>query len=350
MLIDKSDKWKAVSHLQKCIRRGWGERIDDVAQALWNVDNAYLRYRLAVISMEDIGIANPDTLDELMQDKINKRWVNANGGISGLLSRMKTLANGCKDRTPCTWGSLASRGAFEEVHGNWATASTQNAIDIAWDSKQSMPVRGAAVLRATGTDIFPHKDFPEQSGDWEQWIEANSPHCPQNITTLMRLGQKTQKEWHAAFLGLCWQNNNQNPGLTTQVSPRDWGDVHGYCSAAIDIHTSEGRRSIQDWWRGTYSLRQEWASMGWARPEGDTISALASMIFLIEGGAVDKRLNYPLAIEAERLSKELWVMRTGLPGKEAASVVWRLMPQLHEYRLKNVRPALELSSKTILDM
>ena len=58
MLITKEDKWKAVSHLQKCIRRGWADKIPDVARALWAVDNAYLRYRLAVIAAEDVGPTN----------------------------------------------------------------------------------------------------------------------------------------------------------------------------------------------------------------------------------------------------------------------------------------------------
>ena len=59
-LINKDDKWKAVSHLQKCIRRGRSDLVEDIARQLWALDNAYLRHRLNVIFSEDLGIANPE--------------------------------------------------------------------------------------------------------------------------------------------------------------------------------------------------------------------------------------------------------------------------------------------------
>ena len=335
MLIEKTDKWKAVSHLQKCIRRGWSEQIPAVAHALWIVDNAYLRYRLAVIAAEDVGIGNIAAVAQLMEDKINKRWVDANGGIEALIVRMQALANGVKDRTACTWGSLASRKAFEALHGAWEMATPIQAGTIAFDSAQELPVRAAAALRAAGTNLFPHGQFTEQEGDWESWIAVNAEHgSPENVIETMRKGQKSQKEWHPAFLGMCWHDYQSSSMDTVTTVPKNFGDVHGYVSAAIDSHTAEGQKAIAQWWRKTTSLRQEWNALGWSGTDSDAVSLLSSMVFLLEGGAVDKRLGYATAFAIEKTVKDQWAVRAGLPGKEAATAVWRAMPQLHECRLQ----------------
>ena len=191
MIIKKEDKWKAVSHLQKCIRRGWADKIPDVARALWNVDNAYLRYRLAVIAVEDVGIANLNTVATLLDDKINKRWVEANGGIEGLIDYMTQLANGSKDRTACTWGSIASKQAFEVAYGAWSGTTVHRAIEIAHDSQNDPTIRAAAVLRAAGTNLFPHREFPELEGNWNMWVESQV-QIPELIKAMTQ-GQKVTK-------------------------------------------------------------------------------------------------------------------------------------------------------------
>lgn len=337
MLITKEDKWKAVSHLQKCIRRGWADKIPDVARALWAVDNAYLRYRLAVIAAEDVGIGNAAAVVELMQDKINKRWVDANGGIEGLIVRMQALANGVKDRTACTWGSLASLQDFEAKHGDWEAATPQRAALVAFDEKESLSVRAAAALRAAGTNLFPHGGFPEVAGDWEHWMGVNGQHAPEDILFAMRQGQKSQKEWHPAFLGMCWNDYQASPTEVQTTNPRDFGDVHGYCSAGIDSHTAEGKKAIASWWRTTPQLRQQWHALGWTGTDSDAIALLSSMVFIMEGGAVDKRLGYTTAQAVEQAAKERWAARAGMLGKEAANAVWKAMPRLHECRLQYVQ-------------
>lgn len=347
MLITKTDKWKAVSHLQKCIRRGWAEHIPEVARALWSVDNAYLRYRLAVIAAEDVGIGNSPAVSNLMEDKINKRWVDANGGIEGLIVRMQELANSIKDRTACTWGSLASLTAFEGIHGDWETTLPQRAAVIAFDDTQDLAVRAAAALRAAGTNLFPHSAFSEVEGDWESWMSFNAERAPKNVLAAMRTGQKSQKEWHPAFLGMCWADYQASPAETIVTVPKNFGYVHGYVSAAIDSHTAEGQKAIAQWWRQTTSLRQQWQALGWSGQDHEAIFLLSSMVFLLEGGAVDKKLGYATAKAVEQTAKDRWSLSSDLPGKEAAQAVWQSMPQLHVCRLQFVphQPTLDPSKQ-----
>ena len=337
MLIEKTDKWKAVSHLQKCIRRGWAEHIPEVARALWSVDNAYLRYRLAVIAAEDVGIGNVGAVASLMEDKINKRWVDANGGLEGLIVRMQDLANGTKDRTACTWGSLASLKAFQAAHGDWDATTPIQAASIAFDANEDLSVRAAAALRAAGTNLFPHGAFSEVEGDWESWMAINAERgAPDDVLQAMRKGQKSQKEWHPAFLGMCWADYQASPTETIVTTPKNFGDVHGYVSAAIDSHTAEGQKAIAQWWRRTTPLRQQWNALGWSGTDAEAVSLLSSMVFLLEGGAVDKRLGYATGLAVEQTAKDRWAQSAGMPGKEAATAVWRAMPQLQECRLQYV--------------
>lgn len=336
MQLEKMDKWKAVSHLQKCIRRGWYEKIPPVAFALWNVDNAYLRYRLAVILMEDVGIANIEDASELMEDKINKRWVEGHGGIEGLIERMQRVAQGVKDRTPCTWGALASQRAFETLYGPWSDTPIPRAIEIAWDPNNTLEIRAAGALRAAGTDLFPHEAFQSLAGDWNAWLESNVQYANAAVVGLMRQGQKTQKEWHPAFLGMCAEQACSNPLPNIESIPRDFGDVHGYCSAAIDSHTSEGKKAIAQLWYGHPTLRSDWRALDPTCNDATAIAGISSMVFLLEGGAVDKRLGYTTAQRVEQEAKDRWSKRYGVPGKEAATLVWRAMPLLHEFRKSNV--------------
>ena len=58
------------------------------------------------------------------------------------------------------------------------------------------------------------------------------------------------------------------------------------------------------------------------------------------GGAVDKRLGYATAHEAETMQKTRWAERAAMEGKPAATVVWRHMEQLIALRKREVEPAL----------
>ena len=341
--LHPNDKWKAVSHLQKCIRRGWSHRIEPITKALWDVDNAYLRYRLAVIAVEDVGIANLDKVHSLLEDKINKRWVVAHGGIDGLVATMQELAEGVKDRTACSWGSNASRSALENLTGEpWAALSPTRAADMAWDTTLPHEVRAAAVFRAAGTDLFPHHDFPVMAGDWASWVDACTTRAGgmnATIETMVR-SQKAMKEWHPAFLPLCHQARVDAPRPDTLSPPKDWGDAGMFCGASIDGHTAEGKRAITALWRSCPELRKGWVDLGWSGTDSEAIALLSKMVFLLEGGAVDKRLGYATAHEAETMQKTRWAKRAAMEGKPAATVVWRHMEQLTALRKREVEPAL----------
>ena len=341
MVLAKEDKWKAVSHLQKCIRRGWGERIETVAKALWDTDNAYLRYRLAVIAVEDVGIANMDEVRTLLDDKINKRWVMTHGGIDGLIESMHRLARGTKDRTACSWGSNASKTVFETESGlEWEQVTPVQACEMAWNPVLSPAARAAAVFRAVGTDIFPHHAFPELSGDWASWISACTSHSGglnMAIETMV-LAQKAMKEWHPAFLPLCWHEHHLHPLPDIVSPPKDWGQVGLFCGASLDGHTAEGKRAIASWWRTSTELRSGWAALGWRGPDDEAVALLTKMVFLLEGGGVDKRLGYAMAVDAENTQKVRWAERAGMDGKAAATVVWRNMAQLTSLRQRGVSP------------
>ncbi len=340
--IKPTDKWKAASHVQKCIRQGHVEDIAPLARALWNVDNAYLRYRLNVILMEDVGIANMPLVTAMQEDKLNKRWVDKHGGIDYLIQCMQELARGVKDRAPCDWGSIADGRAYSEYVGrDWVDSDVRHAMGIAWDEHAPWHVRGAAVLRATGTDLFPHKNLPTVAGDWVAWVD-NQRHqgVSEPVVQAMVVGQKTQREWHPAFLGLCEQSAKNHPQTKTQPC-LDMGSVHGYKSSAIDGHTSEGMKAIQQWWRKDQMLRNGWRQLGFSQSDEQAEFLLKKMVFFLEGGMLDQKKVYPASAHTLAYQKERWHQAAGIHAKQAAAIVWAQLPQLHVLRQQYVpAPAL----------
>lgn len=63
------------------------------------------------------SIATRIGANELQQDKLNKRWVDAQGGIDYLVSKLKDMCDSVKDRTACEFGSIANYKAFEHETG-----------------------------------------------------------------------------------------------------------------------------------------------------------------------------------------------------------------------------------------
>ena len=343
-LINKDDKWKAVSHLQKCIRRGRSDLVEDIARQLWALDNAYLRHRLNVIFSEDLGIANPELANELQQDKLNKRWVDAQGGIDYLVSKLKDMCNSVKDRTACEFGSIANYKVFEHETGIiWEDLTVEEAIDYAWNELLSVEARAAAVFKAVGTDIFEHSHLPEGvKGDWDKWIDSQRAHgVPENIVTMMQNGKRTQREWHPAFLGLCWENKQKHPEVIVEKTPVSQGMCGPYVSEAIDGHTMEGKKALSLLWSKHPLLKDSWLGMGYQQDYETTMIALKKIVFLFEGGVTNKSLDYPLAREISTAQKNRWKNLVGIDPQKAAQTVWNAMPFLHNTRNSLIHATLQ---------
>ena len=108
MNFDKDKKWLAISCLQKSIRSGLVDLSEKYARRLYEVDRGYLLYRLSIIALEDISIANLSPVRKLLNTQLKRKEIEALGGVEFVVEIVKSFSSGVKDRTASDISNLSS--------------------------------------------------------------------------------------------------------------------------------------------------------------------------------------------------------------------------------------------------
>lgn len=242
----REDKWKLASQLQKAIRHGQSDVAVQAARDLHGVEPAYLRYRLAVIAVEDVAAGSPEIVEDAFSGGWRKADVAARGDLPFLERVVAGFAAASKDRTPCDL-MYATRfvADFEQLHGPWDALDFQSASCLALDPGNPWFVRALSAWRCAGTDKFKPRTnhLPVLAGDWDRWIEVNAEAFGPQAGTLMRIGEN-QREHHHLFIGLAL--SAQRHPTATVITPDipQLPRIGYWLSAALDKHTSEGRKAL----------------------------------------------------------------------------------------------------------
>ncbi len=346
------DKWILVSNLQKAIRRNQEEIAVKTSTELWKIDNAYLRYRTAVILVEDIGIANINLLSMAFEGKLGKRWIDAKGGLSWFLDNIIIpAARSTKDRTACDLGIISknNKPQFEEKYGLFQNISIDTAVDI-YTNSASILEKGLAAWRIAGTDLFPHKSLPEQiKGDWQKWLNINKDlGVSDNTLNIMKLAQKSQREWHAIYLGIAEINSKLHTIKQESIETPIYENI---ILAAADIHTRIGQNAIRNYIKTNNTLKSELEKLNCILNYTEIEKAISKMIFLLEGGKINSGLTYPLASEVDKIQKQQWMEYHKLPGNKIASIIWNTRDNLNNFRKIEIDKIIQLeNSHDINDM
>lgn len=96
--INKSDKWKLVSHLHKSIRHGKSDEAKLAAKWLYMLDQNYARYRVAVISFEDVAGGNLSLVNSSMRDGFKFDDIERKGGVEWFSDYVYKLSDSIKNR------------------------------------------------------------------------------------------------------------------------------------------------------------------------------------------------------------------------------------------------------------
>lgn len=294
--LSVGDKWKVASHLQKAVRQG---RPDDAVQAVhWlrELDPAYLRYRMAVMAIEDVAAGSP----ELVAQSLSGGWTKmdlARRGPDFLPQAARAWAQARKDRTPCDWmGCTFYRSAFEAQHGPWELMALGKARRLAFDADRPWWERGLAAWRAVGTTVFRTDHLPALPGDWEAYAyAAREAGLSEAGRVCLETAFRVQAEAHPIFFPLAMLAQQAEAAERTPVDkvPLDLGYVGPWLSSALDKHTSEGKRAL------TQLLRIKSAEVEHLVQAGATRQAVEAAVgklwFWMEGGQLDKSWMYPTA-------------------------------------------------------
>ncbi len=334
--LSKQDKWKIASHLHKAIRHGLADDAEQGVRWLAEIDPAYLRYRLAVIAVEDVAAGSPEVIRQAFEGGWNKASIAARGGDEFLVEQARTWASSTKDRTPCAWLSCVRfRDEFEQQWGRWELLPVRKATRLAFDVSQPWWARGLAAWRAAGSDNL-KGSLPSLPGNWDHYVGAASElGLPEALLECMKVGGKVQGEAHPIFIPLAGQAQlleGTQPAVRTIPLA---GYAGPWLSAALDKHTSEGKRALARLLQSNRGKVQQ--LMGSGASQEDVEDLVGRLWFWMEGGLLDRYLKYPTAEAIDMETKRQTLAAAHVNGR-ALFEAFRDIAAWHQAREAVVSP------------
>lgn len=313
------DKWRLASQIQKAVRHGRPDAAQWAVDQLAQVDPNYLRYRISVIAVEDVGASQCERVLDAFSSGWGKKAVEQRGGTDFLGAFITDLAQGVKDRLPCDWMACTRwLPQFEQSFGSWETLPQNAALRLAFDRDQPWWVRGLAGWRVAGTKRFSNSFLPTLDGDWEAWKSACAEFAADPIVAqVMAVGQH-QREAHPVFLGLAIAERKTASAEIVNDRLPNLPDIGPWLSATFDKHTADGKRAYGVWLSSRPQARQWLAGRGLS-PE-DQLDAVGRLAFWLEGGQCDQHWTHPLAQAVLADTKRIYLQARNMNAQTFAKL------------------------------
>jgi hypothetical protein len=362
----KEAKWLLASCMQKAIRQG------DAAAAQWAVDamlpaeRAYALHRMAVVAVEDVGVANLPLVRDFMLTGMRKAWFEERGSRRAALYFARAFAESPKDRSACDLPLLAL-GLPEQSVVNAVAAPIDALRSALFGEKVDLRAKTLALWSALGGKRIKGHGIPEEKHDPEAFLGlcrelGATPALLWTIDQAMKL----QAEWHPVALGL----------LATQAAreglalPDGWVDPAllgsptepaeppigsapparlgapmfpgrtegGFFLSGLDGHCREGRQAIDACLSRSRELRRSpWFDGLYGRASSERAGAL---LFAFEGGRVKDPVDYPSARRVFASSLARMARRQNLSEqllRDAPAFMSSFLPALDESRRESLR-------------
>lgn len=313
--LTKEDKWKVASHLHKAIRHGLADDAEQGVRWLADLDPAYLRYRMAVISVEDVAAGSPQVVRHSLEGGWTKASIAQRGGTEFLVEQARAWAQSVKDRTPCAWLSCAHfRQDFEKQWGRWELLPIRKATRLAFDDTLPWWAQGLAAWRAAGSDKL-RGGMPSLAGDWDYYVAAAAEHgLSEDLLECVKVGGKVQGEPHPIFIPLAGLAQQRDGVMEAQRTIPLAGYAGPWLSAALDKHTSEGKRALGSLLNANRGKIRHLASHGACT--ADVEDLVGRLWFWMEGGLLNRYLKYKTAETIDMDTKRRMLTETKVNGRE----------------------------------
>ena len=281
------DRWLVRSALQKAIRRGQAHSAFDYAVRLYDYDPANALRALCVIALEDVGLANPDSVYYTLALAKNKRLLSFIGVKKALWSCVYHLSTGMKSRGCCEL-SLAVDLQFS-TYLDYLVSQDLTPLKI-FDLREDLFYaalcfyRGKAPRGMSGV----RKD-PNAVGLITEEFKARYP------TIGLLMGDAYNLAYDTLFLAMApvYQlMSAQYPdggivGVGTTFPPTMM--VKGVAAEAYDMHTRSGKIAISAF----YTSLSKRGGLLSKLPKSTAVSLLGAAVFLEEGGLISNKVPLP---------------------------------------------------------
>jgi hypothetical protein len=297
VLQDKQSRYKGMSALQKAIRRGNVELAQRAAHALWasGFESAFW-YRLAIITYEDVGIADPVpcAVGNLLAS--DREWRATLDQRKALFWAVEQLCGVPKSRDACLFEVYADlpncpeRAAAHEMAANGAD------LDIA----------RYANGEASGSDQFVAHWLIFGGGLKANWFGRKVPFragLVKDLTSQWKIPAVVRAcalLHHSATAGSmqistyylwCMLRSSQTLQQGQDFfGPPDDARIGNVYAAAFDKHVSEGKRAL-----GWFAKANAPVSEFCAKHGLNAYQFAATAAFYVEGAVLDRRVHFDRA-------------------------------------------------------
>lgn len=330
------DQWIALSLLQKAIRRGDTAQALRAANFLHSFDYRTLWRRLVVIAWEDIGVGNPDLCFTVTAAAGSKRWREAYGGDWFYAAYLTiAMSQSIKDRSTDDLMEVAQYDIrFADERNSFCDLDFNRLLEIVHDGDEMLPRCIIAAWYCAGTDRYGFEGLRRYKGDVDRYFHSLSDElCLDHVAELCRLGVSRSRTVLPIFVTTFWRYYASSDFLSF-VADEEISEhmLRGIPRYVFDGFTRAGKRYLKSIPRRHNELSSFLAQIS-PPPERDAI--VRNMYFRIESSLCDKRLDWPIGLEAH---------------KRAGEVGFDLMPETYRAGLQILRDALTVYPMTEADL
>jgi len=283
--------WIAMSLMQKAIRRGRVDLALMGAATLLQDSPERLWRRLGITAFEDIGVGDFDAVSLTMAGLTGKVWRKGVGGDWAVASYLvQRMCESVKCRATddlimvCTHHPSLAQERYHLPEQNFP--ELMNRIT----GKGPMSMKALAMWFAVGTDRFRADELQRRCGEPQAVMDALCDSgIPDTVVEVCREGFKKTNEILPAFIPLLWRKlQSSNHHVEPDDLPPD--EIIGNVPCWVyDMHTRDGKRAM------AHFLKMDSETSRWMRehtPSKGRSNILGEMLFRIESGCVDRRLNW----------------------------------------------------------
>jgi len=326
----------ASAGLQKGIRRGETETALRCAARLLESDPARLWRRLAVVAVEDVGIANPDLMGKVIAIAGQKRWRQAHGGQWRVTAHVvDALSRSMKDRSADDLIVLVEHDPDLADHRRcWATASVDQLAEIAIDEIHSISAKAIAAWYGCGTARYRSGVLRERNGDANLIFDAyRNGGIGERIVESCRFAARQSQYPMAIFVPIL-AKMARKAALHEKIDPIPPREMIGDLPAYVfDAYTRTGKAAVARLLIESESLKQflktHAVEKQWRRIVGQ-------LLFRVEGGLLVPRLRWHLGDE---IRDNADILIPGLPSEVVPvglDLVRNQLPHLNTIRAQIV--------------
>lgn len=291
-----NEKWLLVSCLQKSIRKGFENSACVYAGNLYELDKNYLIHKLGTVLLEDIFLSDIDLINEFFIYANHKNHKKID-----IINFIKRFSQSVKDRTAYDIIEITKIKNVKEYKSPEKILNDKNAVIIDKFQSAKQILNDYNVKNPLNSNDY---NIEKLLNEFD--ISSNSK-IVETIKNIY-INNKDSNFLLLGFLEKSYENEKNQvlgkfkTGDIIEYNPKEELINNKWLLDGIDWHTKEGKSAIQDFLKENTELKNYLIEI---KPISEFDIIIGLLLFKIIGQEVNKRLFYPTAVMASKLSKKL---------------------------------------------